>query len=556
MQGQVQKETVEYNTAVYGMQNQLVLLNIARAKDGLPTFYTSISRLSGAITVKAVAGAGAQIKAAQPTTTSAVTNQSQTGGGTSTSALTQTGSSASTTPMNGTSTTQSVSTGSAGNTLSQTTSGSTATMSGTSAGSSLTTGAMTTAANNLTNLAQTVVASGGNIYAPSVSGEIDSGPSFDINILDTQQFYQGVLSGIDGATMSDLIDQGVDHDTVLRLLIYRVEFRAKEKTTLRDDDGPFDVQKGEVVSQLTNAAPVDSLSIERANEFWRFASCYQLMTAEMPGEPRPIALASRVVVGGDDAHGGLKLSDLASLDGTQLALAVAPAQDPKAPPGAKVDPKDIYLGSSKTPDPNLLIVKPAQPKEVIVLYKINPSLANDTCGAPGEKYIVISKDKPPSLLPVNLSASNFNNNWVYIPDRDRSGSVKGYSGQLKRIQNGVEDKNMDIKVDAVLIPRSPEATVEYLGAYLRYLRKHPTELALQSGPLFNMIEGRCKNELVGVDLLEKHYCLDGEVDGDGQLTDAAMRNMQILSLLEQLINLNKSAATRPATLPVEVVAGG
>ena len=268
LQGQVQRQTVEYNTALYGMQNQLVLLNIARARMGLPTYYTSVSRLSGAITVKAVAGMGAQIKDAQPTTTTSTTGQNATGSSLSGSTMTQTGTSGSTSVVNGLTGTQTASTGSSGNSISQMTSSSTTTMSGTSAGSSVTNGTITTAANTLTNLAQTAITTGGNVYTPSVSGEIDSGPSFDINILDTQQFYQGILSGIDQATLANLLDQGADPDIVMRLLVYKIEFKAKKTQNVTNPAGQtFQIQKGEVVHELVNAPPMDDFNGGIATKF-------------------------------------------------------------------------------------------------------------------------------------------------------------------------------------------------------------------------------------------------------------------------------------------------
>ncbi|WBO21758.1 hypothetical protein [Sphingomonas abietis] len=78
----VHRMAVEYNTAVATMADELVLLNIARAKVGMPLHYTAASRLSGSITVGASAGFNSALK--DKTSTHEVDNQTAAG------ALTQT----------------------------------------------------------------------------------------------------------------------------------------------------------------------------------------------------------------------------------------------------------------------------------------------------------------------------------------------------------------------------------------------------------------------------------------------------------------------------------
>jgi hypothetical protein len=44
-----------------------------------------------------------------------------------------------------------------------------------------------------------------------------SGPSFDINILDTQQFYQGVPQEVPLSTVQTFVNQDFDKNLVMRL---------------------------------------------------------------------------------------------------------------------------------------------------------------------------------------------------------------------------------------------------------------------------------------------------------------------------------------------------
>jgi hypothetical protein len=74
MSGVVQRFGAEYNAALAGMSNQLVLLNVIRAREGLPLHYTSISKFTGTVNSKANASLGAQVKEPAPTSTNSSTS--------------------------------------------------------------------------------------------------------------------------------------------------------------------------------------------------------------------------------------------------------------------------------------------------------------------------------------------------------------------------------------------------------------------------------------------------------------------------------------------------
>jgi len=74
MQGTVERLTVEYNTAAAQMANELTLLNIIRAEEDLPIYYTSISRLTGSVQLTASGGFNAQLKQASPVQATSATD--------------------------------------------------------------------------------------------------------------------------------------------------------------------------------------------------------------------------------------------------------------------------------------------------------------------------------------------------------------------------------------------------------------------------------------------------------------------------------------------------
>ena len=122
-QNRAHRINVDFNNTIEGITNELILLNILRAKEGMPLHYTSVQRLTGSLTLRASAGFNTQIRADVPT------DRRQT--------MTQ----------------------------------------GAPAGTTL------------TNIVERIVVSGGNIYTPSIGTEVNTGPSFDVRILDSQAFY-------------------------------------------------------------------------------------------------------------------------------------------------------------------------------------------------------------------------------------------------------------------------------------------------------------------------------------------------------------------------------
>ena len=154
-----QSINVNYNSTIEGITNELTLLNVVRAKEGLPLHYTSVQRLTGSLTLKAIGGFNAQVKAAAPTDLTS-----------------------------------------------------------------------STAATALTSVVSRSVVSGGNIYTPTIGGEVNTGPSFDVNILDTQVFYQGILASIPFSTIKNFLLQGYDSKWLISLLAERIDFRLKQAT--------------------------------------------------------------------------------------------------------------------------------------------------------------------------------------------------------------------------------------------------------------------------------------------------------------------------------------
>lgn len=410
----VQRMGVDYNGAVAGMANELTLLNIVRAKEQLPLHYTSVSRLTGSLTLKGSASIGDEIRGTETTTT-------------------------------------------------------------TSASPS------------------TVTKTGVDTLKPTISGEVNTGSNFDIAILDTQKFYQGITAAIPFTTVENYIAQGFPNQLLTRLVVERIDFKDGE-------DGP---NKGKLLFSWVNAP-----SGSEAAEFAKNMACYQLLGR---GEKKPVDLApvSRLSPGEGGMGSLLTIEQLALLDGKSLELSkpltTNPADDSTIfirRVGGERRKADLQFAGGTCPD---RATSEAPPADAPAIKMIDPT-------------------KPPAGPP----------------------PYPVYLGNGKAIVLGADRaSDRDGKVEAEIIFRSPESIIRYVG---RYLSAEPTDRYLVDGkPLFALTEGHDDRDLVSVKLLGAWHGISRH--------EQPRNSMIVLGLIEQLINLHKESGDRPVTVPVQVING-
>jgi len=485
MQGTVERLTVEYNTAAAQMANELTLLNIIRAEEDLPIYYTSISRLTGSVQLTASGGFNAQLKQASPVqATSATDAMAKTTGTTTTTATGTTTSMMTTTPQ-----------GLAG---AQPMSGPTvAAGSGTS---SITTVAPTSSmVNTVTDLTSRAVTSGGNVYMPSVGGQIVTGPSFDINILDTQVFYNGVLTEIPFSTVDNYLDQEYyDNQLLIRLLVDRLEFRLKNPVE------HYQHPAGTLAKVMHNVASgIDENGNDMAEEFANEVACFKLTGLSEKKPDKTLAPLSRVTEYTDGKQRAIRIQDLAAFDGTKLDIDRPIPEDPAS-------------------DHKVLIVRPSTEKRVAHIDLLK-NCKNPVRIADPPETLPSTHDAVPAEPPADSLYAGAGHIW--LPSEDSDGAVL-------------------VPVDIRIIFRSPDGVLKFLGRYLYSVEHDPTHtFRLGQQPLFS-VNGKGP-ALVRTEVLGKHYFIADD--------ENRRRNMIVLGLAEQLINLQKSATDRPVTVPVQVV---
>lgn len=264
----VERFGVEYNSALAGMNNEQTLLNILRARDGMPTHFTSVSQFRGSINLTGSASLNGQFRGEGLTQAivSGFNNTSATTASTTT-VVSAPGAPPSTTVLGS-------------NVTTPVTSGSTT----------------------------STIAEGVDLITPNVSGQIVSGTNFDVAVFDTQKFYQGITNSIPFSTVETLLHQGIDNRVVALLTIARVDFRVREPGA--------GFAKGETILTLVN----DPADEDEASRFAAFVRCYELGAGMMPGEAANLVAMSRVTHGPDGKPVALPLDKVMLIDGEKFAL--------------------------------------------------------------------------------------------------------------------------------------------------------------------------------------------------------------------------------------------
>jgi len=279
---QVERFGVEYNTALAGMNNEQTLLNILRAKDGMPTHFTSVSQFRGNLSLTASASLNGQLRGDTLTNT-LVSGFSNT--------------------VAGTSSTSSV----AGASPTITTTASTVT-------TPVTSGSTTSA-----------MGSGGDLYTPQVSGQLVSGTAFDVAVFDTQKFYQGITTSIPFSTIETLLNRGMNNRLLMALTIARVD-------VLLDEDA-YGHKRGERFFTIVND-PTDPVSVAR---FQNFLNCYELGAKTTLAVTTNLVAISRLTHGPDGKPMALPIDKMTVLDGEKFGLSGdAIGSDPE-------NDKDIFM---------------------------------------------------------------------------------------------------------------------------------------------------------------------------------------------------------------------
>lgn len=316
------------------------------------------------------------------------------------------------------------------------------------------------------------IAEGVDVITPSIGGEVSINPSLDVAVLDNQKFYQGITAAIPFSTLQNYLSQGYDEALLLTLFIERIDFK--------DAEGP---DKGNIRFSWANHDPKNS------KIFADNIQCYELTAQTETRSAVRLVPVSRLPRTETGELAGMRLEDLALLDGTKLELSGP-------------------IGTSPASDAEVYVQRPRP----------------DRGGANLSRTCVLDLEKPPAE-PVYLRN---NRALVYDPER-RS--------------------EKEIAIQPEIVFRSTEGVIRYLGRYLRAYESDTKSVPWIDGePVFSVVRGRPAGSIVTASILDRRYSV--------AFNDYRRRNMQIIALVQQLVNLHKESTDRPLTVPVRVLGGG
>lgn len=439
----VQRFGVDYNEALASMANEQTLLNVLRASKGMPSHFTSVSRFTGTLAMKASASMNGQLRG------TGLTSASADG-----------------TPTKTTNTTQVVN---GGNTTT------------------------TTAVETTSGFARSAV-EGVDLYTPQMGGELNSGTTFDVQVFDQQKFYQGILSSVPFSTVELLINQGFERDLVANLLIARVDFYVQDPTTKN--------KVGAAVATYINDAT------DRVR-FQKLMDCNRLDVAETRTSDTKLIPIKRLELGTAAGQERLTLAQLSLFDGDKFALS-----------------DSAGISANGSTDDAVYVVKPGAKSRIAQLIPRScASRPEDEDGVPSQA--------------------------VYLGE--------GIGLTAVTVKGVTSAQQTPLVMEIVF--RSPEGAVRAVGDIVRDLKlKRPSTLtvgvcaAATSGtdcagseklrePIFSLASKRDRTELIGTRFMNEDYSVPA----------GAFRSMQVITILQQLINLQKESSDRALSIPVRAV---
>ncbi len=443
--GRIHDIAVDYNEAVAQSANEITFLNIVRASERQPMHFTSISSLTGSMSVKGTGKFGATLNG---------------------SALTENFDDV---------------------------------------------GALTTSG----------VAKAKEVYSPTIDASVTSSPSFNVAVHDTQTFYNGIITSVTPGMIAHFLHQGWRDDLLSYVYIERVNFYARDD--LYDEDtGEVSFKKGALVTSIGN----DPDNAASAARFAEFVSCFPIAPAKTKKtETKLFSLSDFTAVA---------LKDVYELSGSKFD--VTPVRSDSDLRNLRKNARYILRRSGGADTLTVKYVCDVDKKQETIeaLAPVTQNLIGGVKNLNGAETVISLSE----LFPFEIAQS---------AQIDFNGDVD--QDVVSAITVG------PYQVDIVL--RSIQGVFYYLGEYMRARAHCP--YALSNGqPLLIVHKEDALSPCVSKDTEQPRTILSARLDGARYWvpisTDAQPhRSMQIISLAQQLLNLQKTAEERPTTQTVRVV---
>lgn len=444
----IESDAIDYNHAIENMSNEVALLNVLRAKEGLPRHYTSISAIQGDLEFTAAGEIGSVLQhgSARQRTTATLPAAAE----------------------------------------------------------------------------QLVRTTGADTYSPKISASVATSPNFTVSVLETDEFYKGILGPIKPEIIATYVSQGWSGPFLAHTLIEAIE---------------FDFADG-AVARFENDHRGDSL--------WkRWAGGIRLTVRAATPQANLV----------DEFSGPLTPEQISALYrvGLELERCDAPFEGAAScrhklirPGGNNVTFRPIILASETHP-------LSGEADDAIVVFSAEGAGAEKL-----EKYRseVLARLKEPLLSgdPGCGTVSTKDHDARQAPWTTLSFDPLGADFRMPDTSMASQGGRLCIETVRI-VPRSTDGVIYFVGEYLRYLEGREIDGACRpdievciassnshgaSTPLFRLRVGRGARREEGVSVSatvgSKRYWVERE---------GTHRSMQVLGLIQQLTNLHKKASAMP-----------
>lgn len=239
----------------------------------------------------------------------------------------------------------------------------------------------------------------------------------------------------------------------------------------------------------------------------RFIACYELSSTATEETETNITPISRITRGADGKAVPLPLDKLAMIDGQKFGLS------------------GEGIGDEPATDKEVFLTRVTAGKRVPRLAQ--RSLA--ACRFPGDRVVKVALPNKKTIQ-------------IAIPDAPPAGAIYLGGGYAALFLGGKSPTAVPVTMDITF--RSPDGLFRYLGAYLA--QNDAAKLKIDDKLLFSIADGRVPDALARANYRGKNYSLVND-------PKTGIRNAEIFTLLQQLINIHKEASERPTTIPVRAI---
>lgn len=368
---------------------------------------------------------------------------------------------------------------------------------GAETGFSLPTGGGETAFDALGRVSSSKTTVGVETVTPKLSGSISTNPSFDVAVLNNEKFQRGIQQPLKPEVIEFILQQGWRDDLLMALLIERIDIIATEA-----GDG---YEKGQVIATLNNANQRKEETYFGENAS---AAGWTAFLGRMRMVPRQTTKKAVDLVPVDALLANSGIADIAVLDG-----------------------KGFDIGEAN----KVRVIRRPEVNGVTITFVDRV--------APGGRA-----NSEAEMTKVAVGAITYS---LALEARDPEQKADHRSQDVQPIpaQLLTDGKKLDVSLRVLL--RSVQGMMYFLGEYSRGKADIDRRYRLPNGQLlFDLNEERGLDGGAEVAIATrfrgKRYFIP-DASGDGGVS------LQVIDLLQQLLNLHKSADELPFTRSVTVV---